>query len=48
MCIVVECQKDVDRAGANRQRRNQTADQRPGALGGNRGREQKTRRSRPF
>src|SRR5262245_16518137 len=41
MCIVVERQKDVDRAGTNGERRNETTDQRPGAFGSNRGREQK-------
>jgi hypothetical protein len=33
MGIMIERQKDVDRAGADRKRRNQTADQRPGAFG---------------
>src|SRR5262245_31310118 len=41
MCIVIECQKNVDRAGADRKRRNQATNQRPGAFGSNRGREQK-------
>src|SRR5262245_27138916 len=41
MCIVIECQKDVDRAGADRKRRNQATNQRPGAFGSNRSPEQK-------
>ena len=40
--IVVKRKEDVDRAGADRQRCHQAADQRPGALGSDRGREQES------